>query len=75
MKMKIQKITLIATLIFSPCYAWQSVSIPAFPGAEGFGANSIGGRGGTVIKVTNLNAYGPGSFREAVYNGPQELRK
>ena len=41
-------------------------SILAFPGAEGFGARSIGGRGGQVIKVTNLLDSGPGSFREAV---------
>ena len=37
----------------------------AFPGAEGWGAVSRGGRGGQVIKVTNLNAKGPGSLAEA----------
>ncbi len=43
--------------------------IPAFPGAEGGGMYTFGGRGGKVITVTSLADHGPGTLREACETG------
>jgi hypothetical protein len=43
--------------------------IPAFPGAEGGGMYSFGGRGGKVLSVTSLDNDGPGTLRWACEQG------
>lgn len=59
-------------LVFTPYIIAQN--LPSFPGAEGFGAVTVGGRGGKVYHVSNLNNDGPGSFREACEaSGPRTV--
>ncbi len=46
--------------------------IKAFPGAQGWAAYTPGGRGGKILRVTNLKAKGPGSFAAAAQTkGPR----
>jgi hypothetical protein len=47
----------------------EQAEIPAFPGAEGGGMFSYGGRGGKVYTVTSLADRGPGTLREACEKG------
>ncbi len=53
--------------------AIRVLAIPAFPGAEGAGANALGGRGGTVYHVTTTNDSGAGSLRTGVSVGNRTI--
>jgi hypothetical protein len=47
-------------------FAAGTAQAGAFPGAVGWAAETPGGRGGAIVRVTNLNPDGPGSFKAAV---------
>ena len=55
---------------FAALNGGADAQIPAFPGAEGFGGYALGGRGGDVYHVTNLNTAGVGSFADAIATVP-----
>ncbi len=60
--------------VILPVLVLGADAVPAFPGAEGFGAGTPGGRGGKVIFVRNLDDSGPGSFRDACeMKGPRMI--
>ncbi len=66
-------ILLYLLLLFNASFIYSQI-VPSFPGAEGFGAETVGGRGGQVIYVTNLDPSGPGSLTEALATpGPRYI--
>lgn len=48
------------------CGAMTAHAVPVIPGAAGYGMDTPAGRGGTIYRVTNLNASGAGSLKACI---------
>ncbi|MCJ7543594.1 MAG: dockerin type I domain-containing protein [Phycisphaerae bacterium] len=68
----LQAVGFLAVLLWG---ASSALAIPAFPGAEGYGGTSSGGRGGDVYHVTSLaDTNTVGTLRYGINNAPTSGR-
>jgi hypothetical protein len=64
--MNISKVVAFALVAVLFSIVADAAELPAFPGAQGWAAQTPGGRGGKILRVTTLSLTGPGSVTEAL---------